>query len=91
VGRLVMGVGIGVFCALLWVDKLVRRHAETDRARADLWPRPEDRPRSYRSYAAVWDFSEVGERHRHAPGAPGQPITNQPTGVVAVVEPTFVR
>lgn len=51
---LVLGVGVGIVAALLWVIEFIRRDAERSRAGADLWPRPDG---SVRSYGEVWDHS----------------------------------
>jgi hypothetical protein len=51
---LMLGVGIGVVAALLWVIEVIRRDGERRKVAGHLWPRPDG---SARSYGEVWDHS----------------------------------
>jgi hypothetical protein len=55
--RFMLGLTFGAFAALLWVVEVARRRAESDRARASLWPRPDGSmpSRPARSFGEVWD------------------------------------
>jgi len=47
-----IGIVVGTLAAILWALETVRRDAERDCVRANLWPRPDG---SVRSYGEVWD------------------------------------
>jgi hypothetical protein len=55
--RFMLGLTFGVMAALLGIVEIARRRAESDRARASLWPRPDGSMPSppVRSFGEVWD------------------------------------